>query len=132
MRAILNDLEPVVVEPRVLHAERLEDVLVGKHSQRLPAHTSDDHTQQHITRIAVRILRARFEADVLLPREDLQDELFVVIAVGGKSGESDQWPIVADAAGVVQQMPDRDRVGVLGYLRYVFADVIVERQFSLL
>ena len=31
----------------------------------------DDHTQQHIPRIAIRVSRARFEADILLPRKGI-------------------------------------------------------------
>ena len=121
----------VVVEVRVRHRERLEDVLIGEVAQRFAGHPLDDDGEQGKAGIAVDVLRARCEVERLLPGHDVHDIRFGnPVLFEAPARKSDQFPLIAQPAGVCQQVADGYRCPVVGNLCDVFPDVIVERQLS--
>src|SRR5690349_9023467 len=114
------------------HAERAEDALRGKGTERLTRGAAHDHRQEKEAGIAVEVLGAGLEVRGLLAREDGEgitiagDRLFL------NPAPAQQVYVVPEPAGVVQQVPDGDRSRVARNLREVFLDLVVQRQLAIL
>ena len=119
----------IVVEVRGPHAERLEDTLPRELPQRLPRDPLDDDAEQRVAGIAVEMLRAGIEVERRLARRDAED-------VGRRhhvrfpapARHRQQVPLIAQAARVVRQVPERDGLAEVRHLRDVLPHVVVERQ----
>ena len=121
----------VVAPACVGHAQRLEDMVLGEVGERLAADPRDDDGEQVVVAVAVEIMAAGREVQFLLARDDVQHVLIVGGAAVARPAldRGDRTP-VAQAAGVVQQVADRDRGAVIGHFRHDLADVIVQRQLA--
>ncbi len=123
----VNRLGVVVTDARVDHAERPEDALGGEPPERLPRGARDDNRQQHVAGVAVQEFRARLEVERALAPDQIEQATVGQRTVGGPAGEGEQAEVVAQAAGVVQQMAERDRPAEVRHLRHVRSHVVVER-----
>src|SRR4029077_16463709 len=87
--------------------------------------------KQEKSAVAVTPLRAGNEVERFLARDDGKRVLVRGDAVNIDAGEFEQSQIVAQAAGMVQKMQNRDLVAVVGKFRNVFANIIVNGKLSL-
>jgi hypothetical protein len=133
VRLVFHDFRKVVAEVRVGHAQRFEDPLVGELPERLAARAAHNHGKQRVAAVGVEMLLARREVEVLLARQ--QREHVVIgdeVARVAPAGKSEQRPLVADAAGVMDQMADCDALAEVRQFRHVLPDVVVQRQLAVL
>jgi hypothetical protein len=130
-----DDPRVQLVELRVPHPEGHEDVLGGELAQRLPARALHDDAEEEEAGVAVEVLLAGREVDALLPRDDVERVLLrgPVLLLHPRELHRDQ--VVPQAARVVEEMADRDRLSghlaVVRNLRQPLADVVVERELAL-
>ena len=118
------------MEMRVRHAERLEDPLVRELTQRLPGDALHDLAEQEVAGVAVEVIVARLEVELLLSRDE-RDRLRIGEHIfDAQPAERHQAVDVADAARVMHEMVDRDRRPVVRHLGEVFPDVVVERDLA--
>src|SRR5580704_3602657 len=115
----------VVVESGVRHTKRLEDILLGVPSQGLSASALDDQAEHPVTGVAVEMAFAGSEVQFSLAFCQLQYVVHTVRIVESAAGETHQLPSVAQSAGMVDKVTDRDRGVVIGQLGQVLADTIV-------
>src|SRR5689334_1308816 len=112
------------------HAHRFEKIFLGKLSQRFAADSPDNLGKQKISRVAVQILVTWSEIEFLLARNDLVD-LVSRCVLESRSGQLHQVGVLANAAGVMDELANSNWSGVLRHLRQVFADIVIEREFAL-
>ena len=93
----------IVVEVRVPHVERPEDVFLGELAQRLAARPLDDHGQQKVSGVAVEVLGSGWKVQRLLPRDDPQRFVVTGDAIEVHAGDRHERQVVADAAGVISR-----------------------------
>ncbi len=113
----------------MLHLQRREDLLPQQAHQRLPRHLLDDGASHHIPGVGILPLAPRRE--VQWPPGPLAQD--------GRHGRGPQHrrrhkilgPIVADAGGVIEKLPDRD-LGGFAEVRKPLPNRILQRHFSLL
>src|SRR5262249_40417386 len=130
---VRDDFGVIVAEVRVGHAEGLKDIFGGVCAQRKAGDALHDETQERVAGVAVHMLVARLEVEVLLTGDDghdvvIGDEILRV----APAGEAEKSPLVAEAAGVVYQVADSDALAEIGKLWNVFADIVIEVQLALL
>ncbi len=117
----------VIVKVRPGHAKRLEDPLVGEIAERLSANPLHDHRKQRVPRVAIDVLGARCEVEALLARRDVQNvRIGDAIFLEAAARQPEQRPLIAQPAGVRQQMTNRYGRAVVRYLRQILPDVIVD------
>src|SRR5439155_2743474 len=103
------------------HGEWLEDPLISKVAKRLTTDALHDDAEQGETGIAINILGARLEVERGLPGHDIEDIGFSnAILLEPAAWKGEQWPLIAQPAGVGEQMSKGDWCPVIGNLRYVF------------
>src|ERR1041384_2799209 len=126
-----DEIVPVHV-PGVGHAEGPEDPLGGEVGERLPAHPLHQNGEQEEAGVAVENLGARLEVGGLLA--DQNGERIAVVGHGlfFDAAPLQEVDVVPETAGVVQQMPDGDRLRVARDFRQELLDLVVERELSLL
>ena len=91
----------VVVNVRVYHAKRLENVRVSETAQRLAAHAPHDVSQQRVPAVAVLKLGTRLEIRGALTREHSDKRIIHVDAVLARCGHSQQREPVAQSARMI-------------------------------
>jgi hypothetical protein len=104
-RPVRDDPRVGVADLGVAHAEGREDPLLGKVAQRLPARLLDDEREQVVTGVAVEVLLAGGEIRGLLPGHDLEHVRLRGEVLLHQAMEAHQLDVVAQAAGVVEQVP---------------------------
>ena len=114
------------------HAQGVEDALLGELGQRLGRHLLHHHRQQGVAAVAIEEPIAGREVQLGLLKQQAGDIAVSDHVVGPPSGEVQQVPLVTHAARVMQQLADRHHLAKVMQLRKVFADVVVQRQFSIL
>lgn len=119
----------ILVDVRVVHAERLENVLGGKRTERLAAQPPHDFGQKQVTRVAVLVIGAWREIEPSLARDECDEGSIRIAAVGHRGGQLAQQEHVAQAAGVGQQVTDR-QPAIIGQLGNVASRVVVEGQLA--
>ncbi len=125
--AVFDDHLVVVVEVRVIHPERLKDFFRRKISERLAAHALDYYGQQRVPGVGIEMLLARLEVQFLLMAHHLQYVIFGDDIVEPPARHCEKLPLVAQAAGVVDQVPYGYLLSEVGHFRQVLAYVVVER-----
>jgi hypothetical protein len=121
----------IVVEARVAHPERTEDLLLGEPPQRLPAHALDEDRREEEPRVAVEELLARREVEHPLPRDDVE-RLVIGREIGVVDpGEIPESEVVAQPTGVRKQVADRHRLLVRRQLGDELPHVVVELELPL-
>jgi hypothetical protein len=129
----LDDLGVIVAEMRALHPQGAEDPRARELAQRLPADAFDDLAEECVAGVGVEELLAGAEVQLLLARHDLEH-----VVVGDEvqrvapSGQPQQVQLVAEAARVVDEMPQGDGNAEVGQLREVLTDVVVQGQLPVL
>lgn len=111
------------------HSERLENMVPDIGCERFPRRSFDQRCEQNIARIIISKFLARREVGGALTTEE-GDAAVKVVIVARSSGQFDQPPYIAQAAGVMHQLFDRDR-GCVRHLRQISADRIIERKMPL-
>jgi hypothetical protein len=112
-------------------AQRAEDALLRKLREAHAREAIDEHRSEVVAAVAVGIPRARREIERGLPADDVEDVRVSVRTRGARPPRDPRNASpVAEAARVIQHVPDRQRHAVVTHLRDVFADRIVERQFA--
>ncbi len=129
--AVRNQRRMIVAILRVRHLQRRENIFSREFLQCLPAHPLYDHRQQEKSRVAVEPVASRRKIQSLLPYDHPQC-IFVrrhTVYVGAR--QLHQRQVIAQAAGVVQQLQNRDFLPVIRKLGNVFADIVVDGKLSL-
>ncbi len=114
------------------HAQRLKNIFFSKLAQRFSAYSLNDESEQKISGIAVDILFPRLVIELFLPRN--QTEVVIVCQVNIASPHASQCGqgiVVADAAGVMNEVLDGDRTLIAGNLRKILLNPIIQGKFPL-
>src|SRR5882672_5544270 len=102
----------------IVHTKRLENIFFGKLAQRLAAYSFDDESQEKISRIAVEKLFPRLEVEFLLSRYQSKPVILCQVDIlSPHPGQFKQLSIVADAAGMMNQMTNCNRTLISRNLR---------------
>ncbi len=120
------------MEVRDRHAQRREDVRVGVLGQRRARRAFDRQREHGVPGVGIQVLVAGKEVQRLLPRDDAQDGLVVEGVFVAPAGEDHERVDVAQAARVVQEMPDGDGPAVVRQLRHVLPHIVIGSEFPLL
>jgi hypothetical protein len=112
------------------HPRRLEDPLSGELGQTLPRRPFHDERGEKEAGVAVGELGAGLKVRRVLPADDIERlrrrrDVFHLPAA-----QCHQRDVVAQPAGVRQQVPDRDGRAVPGQLRKVLPHVVVEGELA--
>ena len=126
----MKNARVIVEDIAIHHRERNEDSLADQIAQRFSSGAFGDDRQQKVAAVAVAVVRVRREVQLFLPRQKHQRFAFVSPVLAVVSVEAKQIGVIANAAGVVQQIGDRDLLSVIGDLGNEFSDVVVEPQFA--
>ena len=115
------------------HAERDEEPLTREGRQRLAADALDDDCQQIVAGVAVGPGRSRWIVQRALARRDMQHVGHPVDAIAARPAAQrlDVAP-VAQAAGVAEQLVERDRATVVGKFWDVLAHIVRQRKPAVL
>jgi hypothetical protein len=122
----------VVAQIGRVHAQWLEDPCLGEGAQRLPRDALHDQGEQGVGRVRINDLGAGFEVEASLSRQCPEYVGLGVEVVSTPPRQIEDLALLAQAAGVVDQVRDRDRPTVVGNLRQVLADVVIQRQKAVL
>jgi hypothetical protein len=122
-----DDSRVEVVELRARHAQRRKDPLGREITQRLPARALHDLRQQQIAGVGVRVAHPRLEVERVLPGDHLEGHLLRDLVGDAAPRQRPQPEIVANTAGVVHQVIDRDRLRVRRQFRDPLPHRIGER-----
>ena len=115
------------------HAERGEDLVPGEGAERFAADAFDDLGQQREAGVAVEVTVAGSEVEFLHAGDHPQDILVADHVVAhAPAGEGEQRPLVAETAGVVEQVAYGDGLAEVGEFGDVFADGVVEAELAAL
>src|SRR5215213_3766294 len=79
---VFDDFEAVVEKHGIFHAERLENVFLGKCPQRFPAHPRDNDSQQMIIGITILVFCSGRETELLLTRQHIKYGFVIKGVVG--------------------------------------------------
>ena len=102
-----------------------------KATQGLTADCLHDLRQQGITRVAIEVFVARLEIQILLAGDHGEDIVVGDQVLGvAPACEGQQFPMIADAAGMVEQMSKGDRLAEIRQLGHICPYGIIKRQFS--
>ena len=127
-----DHLRGVVEEAGAGHAQRSEDPLLGEVAEGLAAHALDHQGEEEVAGVAVAVLVARLEVQLLLPDDDGEAVGVVREVLVVEPGQGHEVGVVPHAAGVVQQVAEGHRRGVIRHLGDVLADRIVQGKLALL
>src|SRR5713226_226986 len=130
-RAIGDERGVVIAILRVRHFQRGKNILAGEFAQGLAADALDNHGEQEKSGVAVEPVAAGSEIEGLLAGNQRQRVGVSGHAVGINSGKLHQAQVVAQAAGVIQQMQNGNFLAVGRQLGNVLPDVIVDGKFAL-
>jgi hypothetical protein len=122
----------VVVEVGGAHPQRREDAALHPRREGLARGAGDDLRQQRVPHVGVHVLGTGREVEFALLPEELEDVVPRDHVVQPPPGQRQQLPLVAEPAGVVDQVPQRDRVPEVGDLRHPPPHVVVQRERPLL
>ena len=89
-----------------------------------------DHTQQKVARVAVQVLFTGREVQPALTDDQVKQFFFRVQVFVGQATQIHQGQVIAQAAGVMDKMPERDRIGIAWHLGQVLAHTIIQRQVT--
>src|SRR5258708_11068990 len=104
---VFDDHAVVVTEKCMGHAERFKDILGSELTKRCAADALDDNGHQRVARVAVDVFLSRLEIQVFLGREDRHDVIIRnQVERITPSGELEQIPLIAKAAGVIDEVAD--------------------------
>ena len=131
LRPVLDDHLVIVVEVRMGHAEWFEEVFGGPGPEGLARDAFDDLGQQGVAGVRVQVFSAWHEVECLLTIGEVEDGFFRDHVVHVIAGHCQQVELVAQAAGVMDQVADGDGFAVVGQFGHVLADVVVEREQAL-
>ena len=122
-----------VSEVRPVHAERCEDALLREVLQVLAGRAFDDDRHQKVARVAVEPLAARGKVQVALA-DDCGERVGVVgHVVGAETAQDHQADVIAEAAGVTNQLVDRNwSARVLRQFRNELSNVIGQSELAVL
>ena len=127
-----HDVGALVVEMRARHAEWAEDLLIRVLAERPPGGALHDLGHEHVTGIAVQVLGARRKVELSLTGDQPQHVLVAQDVLVRCAREAHQGEIVPHAAGMMDEVADRDRaLCVVGELGNVSAHRVVQRQMTL-
>ncbi len=123
----------VVLEARVRHAERLEELFVSEGRQRLTGRPLDQDPEQEVPRVAVQVALPGRKVESTLSREQLQRLARGSESIGSPPGQQGELVVVPDPARVVHEVPRRnDSLGIFRQLWDEHADVGVQIEPSAL
>ena len=118
----------VLIQEAACHAERLEDPFACELPVGAAGDAVDDGGEQHVAGVAVAIAVAGHRIEGGLPRHQLDDVLMTDRRVEVSTTQRHQVEVVANPARMMQEVPDGDRLSVVGQLGQVHPDVIVQRE----
>ena len=130
---MLHDARKVVAPLRAGHSERLEQALDAELSEGCATDALHDHGGERVPRVAVEVLGARLEVERLLMLNEIEDGVQCVdLRSWPHPLEAEQPPLVTEAAGVSEQVPNGDRLPEPGHFRQVLPDIVVEGELAVL
>ena len=116
----------------LVHSQRPEDVLLRELRHRLPAHALDDDAEQEVAAIAVFVTRAGLEIRRPLACERRQCLIGRRAAGNAAALQAKEAYVIAEPAGVMQQLPQRHALRARRKFRHMAQQRIIERQLALL
>src|ERR1043165_8180258 len=123
----------IAAELRVGHPERRENILLREIAERLAGRALDNDREQEVTGVAVEEFRARREVQGFLARNQGERRLVRGHAIDGDAREREQRQVIANSAGVIQEVQNRDfPAGINRQLRNILANIIIELELALL
>ena len=131
LHAIGHDHAGIIVEVRVRHAQRFENVRLGEGAKRLAAHSAHDTGQQRIGTVVVLEFGARCEVEAPRARENFDHHIVVEHVIARRIQLVQREP-VSHPARMRKQVADRDPALMVGPLGDVLSHLIVERQLAAL
>ena len=134
VRARLSGHDQVVAVhiPGVGHAQGLEDPLRRELAEGLAARSFHDDREEEEAGVAVEELRAGLEVRRLLPGEDVECVPVIGHRLFPDAAPLQEIDVVAEPAGVMQQVADRDRPEIARDFGEILLDLVVERQLPVL
>ena len=103
--AVGHDDTVVIVEERMRHAERLEDIRGGKFGKRFSGRALYHHTGKKIVRVAVDVFFSRHIVQPFLTGDQFQDIVWRRKGSGIPAREISQSQVVPEPASLVQHLP---------------------------
>ncbi len=122
----------IVEEESVLHLEWIEDVFLAPFGKGFAGDAMDDLGHKGEPAITIEVFFSRFEIQFRLFAHDPHDLRQRDYIIHSPAGHGEQVPLVAETAGVMDEMIDRDRSSEVVHLGKVLADVVVDIQLTLI
>ena len=130
--AIHDDFGGIVADQRVFHPQRLEEVAVGPGPKRLSRDFGDRCRQQVVARVGILLLLAGREIQFALAPDHFEDGVQRNRPLHVHVREGQGFRPVAQAARVMDEVIDRDRLPEIRHVRQILVNVVVERELPLL
>ena len=124
--AVLHDLLVIHIKKCVGHAERIEDVLFCPIVKRHSCYPVNDFRQQRKAGVTVEHFLTRLEIKFGLTADHAHDLLLGDDVVDPPTRHEQQVPLVAQSAGVVDEVVDRDRHTEVVQLGQVLPDIVLQ------
>ncbi len=121
-----------VREAGMVHAERRQNPSVGELGEGHARDPRHDQAQQDIVGVAVHPLRTGREVELALAADSVQQVLSVHDVFVAPAREVQQHLGIAQTAGLVDEVSDRDRLAEVRKLRHVPVNVVVQRELAVL
>ena len=125
--AIGHDHAGIIVEMRVPHSQRSKNVRIGESAERLSADPLHDASQQVVRAVVVLEFGAGREVESPCARQNSQNRFVRIAAILARRSQPLQHERVAQAAGVGQEVADRDAAPVIGPFGDVLLNLVVQR-----
>ena len=128
----MDNAAVILVEVGARHGQGAEDAVLAKLWKRFTRHSGDHFGGERIAAIGVEVARARNEVQLLLVKQQSQDLFLGDHVIQAPAGQGQRLPLVTDAARVLEQLAQGNRVFVIRQLRQVFVNLVLQRQLALL
>src|SRR6266511_5100730 len=112
------------------HAERFEDVFIRVLAQRIGAPSSHDSGEQRVAGVTVGKVLARRKVQALLAPDQIQDILLRFFVHVPPPRETQERPLVAQSARMVEEVPQGDLPRAVGQSVHVTRDEVVEGKLA--
>jgi hypothetical protein len=130
--AARHDPLVIVVNVSVAHAERFKDMCAQVLAERLTTDALDNLGQQCIPHIGVQMLGAGLKVEFTLAPHQRHDLIARDDIIETPAGHHQEFPLVADATGVMDQVTHRNVPAEVVQFRHVNANVVIQREAALL
>src|SRR2546423_8162726 len=122
----------IVAILRVRHVERRKNTFGGEFAQCFAAYAFHNGGEKEKASIAIKPIAAGREVQRLLPTYESQRVFVCGHAINVNARQLHEREVIAQAAGVIQEVKNRDFLAVVGELRKIFPDVVAYGELPLL